>query len=350
MIMKIGKKHIGKGYPVYVIAEVSANHNGDYQRAVDIIKAAADSGADAVKLQTYTADTLTLNCGNEYFKIGKGTVWEGQTLYKLYRNASTPWEWQPKLKKEAEKLGLECFSSPFDKSAVDFLNKMDVPAYKIASFELVDIPLIKYTASQMKPIILSTGMANEDEIQDAVDAVYSTGNKELALLKCTSSYPADPANMNLRTIPDLVEKFGFISGLSDHSLANEVVIAAVALGASIIEKHLTLSRADGGHDAGFSTEPAEFAKMVDSIRLTEQALGEVNYQITAQEEASRVFRRSIFTVKDIKAGNTFTFENIKSIRPGYGLAPKHLEDIIGETAAGDIEKGTPLSWDMVNKK
>lgn len=347
-IMKIGKRNIGDEHPVYIIAEISANHNGSYVKAVEIIKAAADAGADAVKLQTYTADTITIDCDNDYFRIGQGTVWEGKKLYELYQEAYTPWEWQPKLKLEAEKLGIDCFSSPFDKSAVDFLEKMDVPAYKIASFELVDIPLIKYTASKMKPMIISTGMAEEEEIREAVDSVYSTGNRNLALLKCTSSYPADPEGMNLRTIPDMKERFGIVPGISDHSLSHDVAVASVALGAKIIEKHITVSRKEGGPDAGFSLEPAEFAKMVESVRLTEKALGNVSYQITEQEQASRIFRRSLFAVKDIKAGEVFTTENVRSIRPGNGLAPKYYEKIIGQKAKYDIKKGNPLNKDSIN--
>lgn len=345
--MKIGNKQIGEGHPVYIIAELSANHNGSYEKAVDIIHAAAEAGADAIKLQTYTADTITLDSDREYFKIGKGTVWEGKKLYDLYQEAFTPWEWQPKLKAEAQKAGLDCFSSPFDKTAVNFLEAMNVPAYKIASFELVDIPLIKYTASKMKPMIISTGMANEDEIKDAVDAVYSTGNKDLALLKCTSSYPAKPEGMNLRTIPDIAEKFGVIAGLSDHSLSNDVAIAAVSLGARIIEKHITISRNHGGPDAGFSMEPAEFAEMVAAVRMTEKALGKACYKTTEQEEASRVFRRSLFAVADIKSGEKFTSKNVRSIRPGNGLPPKFLDQIRGKNSSCDIEKGSPLNWDMV---
>ena len=345
--MKIGNNEIGEGKPVYIIAELSANHNGSFERAVETLRAAADAGANAIKLQTYTADTLTLDCDNEYFKIGNGTVSEGKTLYELYSEAYTPWEWQPKLKKEAEKLGLDCFSSPFDTTAVDFLEKMDVPAYKIASFELVDIPLIKYTASKMKPIIISTGMTTEDEIKDAVDAVYSTGNRDLALLKCTSAYPALPEDMNLRTIPDMAKKFGVTVGLSDHTLTNDVSIASVALGATIIEKHITLSRAEGGHDAGFSLEPAEFAKMVESIRTVEKALGKINYQTTEKEKALRKLRRSLFAVKDIKKGEAFTSVNIRSIRPGAGLDPKYYEEILGKESVCNMKKGTPLELDLV---
>jgi pseudaminic acid synthase len=345
--MKIGNRNIGNGEPVYIIAELSANHNGSYDKALDIVKAAADSGADAIKLQTYTADTLTLDCDNDCFKIKKGTVWEGKTLYELYKEAYTPWEWQPKLKKEAEKLGLDCFSSPFDKSSVDFLEKINVPAYKIASFELVDIPLIKYTASKMKPMIISTGMASIEEIQEAVDAVYSTGNNELALLKCSSSYPADPKEMNLKTIPDLAERFNVIAGLSDHTLTTDIAVASVALSAVLIEKHITLSRKEGGHDAGFSLEPHEFKEMVKSVRVVEKALGKVNYQGTKKEEASRAFRRSLFAVQDIKAGEKLTSSNISSIRPGNGLSPKFYNKILGKESLLEITKGTPLSWVII---
>jgi pseudaminic acid synthase len=347
--MKIRERHIGKDYPVYIIAELSANHNGSYDRAVEILKAAANAGADAVKMQTYTADTITLDCDNEYFKLGKGTVWEGRKLHELYTEAYTPWEWQPELKKEAEKLGMDCFSSPFDNSAVDFLEKMDVPAYKIASFELVDLPLIKYTASKMKPMIISTGMATEDEVRDAVDAVLSTGNRNLALLKCTSAYPADPKDMNLKTIPDIAERFNVIAGLSDHTLSNDVVVASVALGAKIIEKHITLSRDAAGPDAAFSMEPAEFAKMVKSVRMTEKALGKVSYKFTEKEEASRVFRRSLFAVQDIKSGEKFTAKNVRSIRPGNGLPPKYYDKIIAKESVCEIKKGTPLNWNLIKK-
>lgn len=345
--ININGRKVGGNNPAYIIAELSANHNGSFNKAVEIIEAAADAGADAVKLQTYTADTLTLDCNNEYFKIGKGTVWEGKTLYELYGEAYTPWEWQPELKKEAEKLGLECFSSPFDNTAVDFLEKMGAPAYKIASFELVDIPLIKYTASKGKPIIISTGMATKEEIQEAVDAVKNTGNNELALLKCTSAYPAIPEEMNLKTIPDIAEEFGVISGISDHTLSFEVPIVSVSLGASIIEKHITLSREEGGHDAGFSLEPQEFKQMVNSVRIVEKALGKVNYGLTDKEKATRVFRRSLFTVKDIKAGEELTSENISSIRPGNGLSPKYYDKILGKKALCDIKRGTPLKLDLI---
>lgn len=345
--MKIGNRQIGNSAPVYIIAELSANHNGNFDRAIDIVKAAADSGADAIKLQTYTADTLTLNSDKDYFKLGKGTLWEGRVLYDLYKEAYTPWEWQPKLKEEAERLGMDCFSTPFDDTAVDFLEEMDVLAYKIASFELVDIPLIKYTASKMKPMIISTGMATVEEIQDAVDAVFSTGNRSLALLKCTSSYPANPDGMNLKTISDMSKRFGVVAGLSDHSLSNDIAVASVALGAKIIEKHITLSRGDAGTDAGFSMEPAEFAKMVKSVRMTEKALGAVSYQITDQEQASRCFRRSLFAVENIKAGDKITRTNIRSIRPSDGLKPKYLEEILGKKLKIDIMKGTPLELDFI---
>jgi pseudaminic acid synthase len=345
--MRINERKIGGDEPVYIIAELSANHNGSFHRAMDIVRAAADAGADAVKLQTYTADTLTLNCDNEYFRIGPGTVWEGKTLYELYSEAHTPWEWQPELKKEAERLGMDCFSSPFDSTSVDFLETMDVPAYKIASFELVDIPLIKYAAAKGKPIIMSIGMASEEEVREAVEAVRSVGNEEIALLKCVSAYPAAPEDMHLKTVPDLIERFGVVPGLSDHTLTNEVAVAATALGAKVIEKHLTLSRADGGFDALFSLEPEEFKQMVESIRLVEDAIGKVRYG-TVKESACRPFRRSLFAVEDIAEGEAFTSTNIRSIRPGHGLSPKFQDEILSKTAKFAIKRGTPLTFELVS--
>jgi len=335
---------MGNDKTVLVVAELSANHNQSFDQAVQLIKAAKEAGADAIKLQTYTPDTMTIDCDNEYFRIGKGTIWEGKTLYELYKEAYTPWEWQPELRKIANDLGMELFSTPFDKTAVDFLEKMDVPCYKIASFELVDIPLIQYVAQTGKPIIMSTGMATLAEIDEAVTAARQAGCKELALLKCTSAYPADPAEMNLRTIPHMAEAFGVPVGLSDHTLGIAVPVAAVALGACIIEKHFTLSRSVPGPDSAFSLEPHEFKEMVEAIRTTEKALGKVSYEVTEHEKASRIFRRSLFVVKDMKAGEVFTEENIRSIRPGYGLAPKYLNDILGNSATVDIKRGTPLQW------
>lgn len=338
---------IGKYFSCYIVAELSANHNQDFNQAVELIKAAKETGADAVKLQTYTPDTITIDCDNEYFRIGKGTLWEGKTLYELYKEAYTPWEWQPELKKIANDLGMELFSTPFDKTAVDFLEKMDVPCYKIASFELVDVPLIQYVAQTGKPIIISTGMATLGEIEEAVQAAKEAGCKDIALLKCTSAYPAPPEEINLRTIPHMAEAFGCPVGLSDHILGIAVPVAAVALGACIIEKHFTLSREIPGPDSAFSLEPPEFKEMVNAVRIAEKALGKVSYEVTEHEKASRVFRRSLFVVKDMKAGETFTEENIRSIRPGNGLGPKYLKTIIGKKAAQDVQKGSFLTWDLI---
>lgn len=343
----IGKKRIGTQEKVYIIAELSANHNQDYNQAVELIKAAKDAGADAVKLQTYTPDTLTINCDNKYFTIGKGTIWEGKNLYKLYGEAFTPWEWQPKLKKIANKLGLDLFSTPFDSTAVDFLEKMNIPAYKVASFEIIDIPLIRRIAQTGKPIILSTGMASFSEIDEAVQTIRNEGNDQIALLKCTSSYPALPEEMNLRMIPHMAETLHVVVGLSDHTLGIAAPVAAVALGANIIEKHFTLSRSVPGPDSAFSLEPQEFNAMVNAIRQTEKALGRVDYSISKQEKASKVFRRSLFVVKDMKKGDLFSEDTIRSIRPGYGIPPKYIQSIFGKRAKKDIKKGTPIQWNLI---
>ena len=345
--IQINGRKIGFGHPVYVIAEVSANHGHSFEKAVKIIMAAKKAGADAVKMQTYTPDTLTIDCDNRYFKIGKGTIWEGKTLYKLYGEAYTPWDWQPKLKKVAEDAGLDFFSTPFDNTAVDFLEKMKVPAYKVASFELVDLPLIKRIAETRKPIIMSTGMASLKEIGEAVKTAQSSGCTQLALLKCTSAYPASPSEMNLKTIPDMIRIFKSPVGLSDHTLGISVPVAAVSLGASIIEKHITLSRKAPGPDSSFSLEPDEFREMVDAIRTAEAALGKINYEISSKEKASRIFRRSIFAVNYVKKGEKFTSGNIRSIRPGHGLAPKYYDSVIGKTAKKDIKSGTPISLSMI---
>lgn len=346
--MQIKNFNIKKISSVLIIAELSANHNHDFNQAVELIKAAKEAGADAIKLQTYTPDTITIDCDNEYFRIGKGTIWEGKTLYELYKEAYTPWEWQPELKKIANDLGMELFSTPFDKTAVDFLEKMDVPCYKIASFELVDIPLIQYVAQTGKPIIMSTGMATLGEIEEAVQAAREAGCKELALLKCTSAYPAPPEEINLRTIPHMAEAFSVPVGLSDHTLGIAVPVAAIAVGACIIEKHFTLSRSIPGPDSAFSLEPHEFKEMVEAIRVAEKALGKVSYEVTEHEKASRVFRRSLFVVKDMKEGETFTEENVRSIRPGYGLPPRYLQEVLGRRAKTNIKKGTPLSWELIS--
>lgn len=345
--IEINGRFIGPGYPMYIVAEMSANHNQDFEQAVHILQAAKEAGADAVKLQTYTPDTLTIACDNEYFRIGRGTIWEGRNLYDLYGEAYTPWEWQPKLKEIADDLGLDLFSTPFDATAVDFLQEMDVSAYKIASFEIVDLPLIRQVARTGKPIIMSTGMATLAEIDEAVRTAREAGATQIALLKCTSAYPAPPEEMNLRTIPHLSEAFGVPAGLSDHTLGIAVPVVAVTLGACIIEKHFTLSRATSGPDSAFSLEPHEFKEMVEAIRVAEKALGKVRYEVTEREAASRVFRRSLFVVRDVKVGEVFTEKNVRSIRPGYGLYPRYLDEVLGRRAARNIERGTPLSWELV---
>lgn len=344
--MRINNRSIGPKYPVYIVAEMSANHNQNFDQAVATIKAAKRAGADAIKLQTYTPDTMTLNCDTKYFKI-KGTIWEGQTLYDLYKQAYTPWEWQPKLKKFAEEIKLDFFSTPFDETAVDFLEEMQVPAYKIASFESVDLPLIRKVAKTHKPIILSTGMASLAEIDEAVQTIKQAGGTKLILLKCTSAYPAPPEEMNLRTIPHLSKAFGVPTGLSDHSMSLAVPVAAVTLGACVIEKHFTLSRNELSPDRSFSLEPSEFKEMVNAVRTAEKAIGEVYYSLTKSEKKSRIFRRSLFAVKYIKAGEKIVSSSIRSIRPGHGLHTRHLNEIIGRRAKKDILPGTPLSWDLV---
>lgn len=345
--MRIAEKDIGRSWPVYIIAELSANHNQEFEQAVKLIHAAKEAGADAVKLQTYTPDTLTIDCDNEYFRIGKGTIWEGRNLYQLYQEAYTPWDWQPKLKTVANDLGMTLFSTPFDFTAVDFLEKMDVLAYKIASFELVDLPLIRRVAQNGKPMIMSTGMATLAEIDEALQAAREASATQIALLKCTSAYPAPPEEMNLRTIPHMAEAFGCPVGLSDHTLGIAVPVAAVALGACIIEKHFTLSRSVPGPDSAFSLEPHEFKAMVEAVRTAEKALGRASYEVTEREKASRIFRRSLFVVKDIRAGEEFTPQNVRSIRPGSGLEPKYLDLVMGKKATRDAQKGTPLSCDLV---
>ncbi|MDD4286971.1 MAG: pseudaminic acid synthase [Candidatus Peribacteraceae bacterium] len=342
-------RNIGPGHPVYIIAELSANHGQSFERACETIRAMKEAGADAVKLQTYTPDTMTIQCDREEFRIGKGSPWEGKTLYELYGEAYTPWEWQPKLKAMAEDLGLACFSTPFDATAVEFLEKMDVPAYKIASFELTDLPLIERVARTGKPLILSTGMASAEEIQEAADCARNADNDQIILLKCTSAYPAAAEEMNLRTIPDMYERFGVPVGLSDHSLELAVPVAAVALGACVIEKHFCLSRKEKGPDTAFSLEPEEFRAMVTAVRRAQTALGSVQFAPTEKEQASRVFRRSLFTVRDIAKGETFTAENVRCIRPGYGLPPKEIKNVLGRKARTAISRGTPLSWENVFK-
>ena len=344
----IGNFKLGEDERTFIIAEMSANHLQDYDRAVEIIKKAAWAGADAIKLQTYTPDTITIDCDNEYFQIKQGTIWDGTTLHKLYQTAYTPWEWQHKLKKLAEDEGLIFFSSPFDITAVDFLEEMNVPAYKIASFEINDIPFIEYIASKGKPIIISTGIARMGDIQNALDACKRMGNENVALLKCTSSYPAPVEEANLKTIPNMKETFNVIAGLSDHTMGHAVSVGGVAIGAKIIEKHLTLRRSDGGADSKFSMEPEEFKEMVDNIRIVEKALGKVTYDLSQKQTNSREHSRSLFIVQDMKQGEIFTEKNVKSIRPGFGLETKYIKDILGKTAKIDIKKGTPMSWNLLD--
>jgi pseudaminic acid synthase len=348
--IEIGRRRVGAGEPVYCIAEVSANHNQNFETAVRIVQAAKDAGADAVKLQTYTPDTITIQSNRECFQVGGGTIWDGRSLYDLYKEAYTPWEWQPKLKKIADDLGMQCFSSAFDASAVDFLESMNVPAHKVASFELVDLPLIQKMASTAKPLIMSTGMATIEEIEEAVTTARRAGATQIALLKCTSAYPAPADEMNLRTIPELGRRFDVPVGLSDHTMGIAVPVAAVSLGACIIEKHLTLSRTAGGPDSAFSLEPEEFKAMVGGVRTAEKALGSVHFGVSDREGRSRVFRRSLFVVRDLKKGEKFSSENVRSIRPGDGLHTRHLAEVLGKTAALDIAQGTPLSWDLVSQK
>lgn len=329
--------------PVYIIAEISANHNGSFERALETVRAIKDAGADAVKIQTYTPDTITLNCDAPPFRI-QGTLWEGRNLYELYAQAMMPWEWHAPLQAEAHKLGLDFFSTAFDPTAVDFLEELNVPLHKIASFELVDLPLIEKMARTGKPLIMSTGMATLGEIEDAVNAARAAGCTQLALLWCNSGYPAAPAEMNLRVIPHLSETFGVPVGLSDHTLGTTAATGAVAVGARIIEKHFTLSRADGGPDAAFSLEPDEFAQMVAQVREVEAMLGCVEYGPREREKASLAFRRSLFVVEDVKAGETLTQKNVRSIRPAGGLAPKFWRE--GKTARRALKRGEPLKWTM----
>ena len=343
----IGDFQLSEEGKTFIIAEMSANHMQDYNRAVEIIKKAAWAGADAIKLQTYTPDTITLDCDNEYFQIKQGTIWDGTTLHKLYETAYTPWEWHEKLKEEAEKEGLVFFSSPFDFTAVDYLEKINVPAYKIASFEINDIPFIEYIASKGKPIIMSTGIARIGDIQEALDACRRMGNEKVALLKCTSSYPAPVEEANLKTIPNMKETFDVITGLSDHTMGHAVSVGGVALGAKIIEKHMILRRSDGGADSKFSMEPEEFKEMVDNIRIVEKAVGKVSYDLSQKQINSREHSRSLFVVDNVKKGEVFTEKNIKSIRPGFGLETKYIKDIIGKTARMDIKKGTPMEWCLI---
>jgi len=341
----IAGRTIGQDAPPYIIAELSGNHNGDLGRAFQLMEAAKNAGADAIKIQTYTADTLTIDCDKLDFKI-TGGAWDGRTLYDLYQEAHTPWQWHPALFAKAKELGITMFSTPFDYTSIDFLENLDVPAYKIASFENIDLPLIARIAQTRKPIIMSTGMANDTEIGEAVAAARDAGCQDLCLLHCVSGYPAAPEQSNLKTLVDIQKRFGVISGLSDHTLTNATSVAAVALGASVIEKHVTLARADGGPDAGFSLEPHELAKLVQDCKTAHAALGAVTYEQAACEKPNMVFRRSLYAVKNIGVGETFTNDNVRSIRPGYGLPPKHLPDVLGKRATCNISRGTPLRMEF----
>lgn len=346
--VKIGNRYIGDGCPVYMIAEMSANHAGSIERAREIIHAAKESGADCIKVQTYTPDTLTIDCDNEYFQVQNGT-WNGENLYRLYGKGYMPWEWQGALKEEADRVGIDFLSTPFDTTSVDFLEGLGLEFYKIASFEMIDLPLIEYVASKGKPVIMSTGMATLEEIREAVETVYRTGNRQLILLRCSSVYPADPAWMNLRTIRDMRERFQIPIGLSDHSMGALSAVTSVALGAAVIEKHFCISREIENPDASFSMTPEEYKTMVREVRAAESALGEVSYGVSSQEESSMVFRRSIFAVKDIPAGEVLTEENTRIIRPGYGLKPKYYRDILGMHTDRELKRGTPVSFEALEK-
>lgn len=347
---KIGSFNLGQTCNTFIVAELSANHNGHLKTAIETIKAAGRAGADAIKLQTYTADTITLDCRTEDFKLKQGTIWDGKYLYDLYKEAYTPWEWHPELFRVAKEEGLLCFSSPFDKAAVDLLESLDTPAFKIASFEITDIPLIEYAASKGQPMIISTGIAELEDIELAIDACKRMGNNQIILLKCTSSYPAPLEEANLVMIPEMTARFGVLTGLSDHTLGIAAPVAAVTLGACLIEKHFILDSSIGGPDASFSLNENEFAEMVKAVRVAEKAVGVVNYNLTEIQKKSKEFCRSLYVVKDIKAGEVITEENVRSIRPGYGMHPKHFREVLGQIASLNLQKGTPLKWVMLVKQ
>ncbi|MDO8562004.1 MAG: pseudaminic acid synthase [bacterium] len=346
-MIKIGARKIGTGHPVFIVAEISGNHNGDIKRALKIIDAASDAGVDAVKLQTYTPDTMTIDSDRPEFIVQSNPAWKGKTLYQLYGEASTPWEWHKELFAHAKKRGLICFSSPFDATAVDFLETLKSPIYKVASFEVVDIPLLEKIGKTRKPVIMSRGMASVEEIKLAIKTLKKFGTPEIILLQCVSAYPARPEDMNLSMIPDLRKRFKILAGLSDHSLSHDVAVASVALGACVIEKHITLARADGGPDAAFSLEPKEFAELVKSVRLVERAIGTPSYKRSEGEKENIVFRKSLYVVKDMKKGERFTQENVRSIRPGNGLLPKFYREVLGKVAARDIQRATPMSRSLL---
>jgi pseudaminic acid synthase len=345
--MKIDSFTINNDSPVFIIAELSANHNGSLDVAIETIKAAKRAGANCIKLQTYTADTITIDSDKEDFLI-KGTIWEGKRLYELYQEAYTPWEWHEELFKVAEEEGLICFSSPFDPTAVELLEKLNAPAYKIASFEITDIPLIELVASKGKPVIISTGIAGQEDIELALDACKRMGNNDIALLKCTSSYPAPIDEANMVMVKDLAERYGVISGLSDHTIGNTVPVVATCFGAKIIEKHFILDKSIGGPDASFSMDEQEFTEMVKAVREAESAIGKVDYTLTEKQKKGREFSRSLYVVEDIKAGEVITEKNVRSIRPGHGMHPKYLEKILGKKASENLSKGTALSFDLIN--
>lgn len=345
--IKINGHEIGPNCPPYIIAELSANHNGDINRAFKIMEEAKRAGADAIKLQTYRADTITIDCDTEDFQI-HGGLWDGQTLFNLYKGAQMPWEWHKPLFEKAKELGITIFSSPFDFTAVDLLEELGAPAYKIASFEAIDIPLINYVAKTGKPMIISTGMADEQEIQEAIDAARKGGCKELVVLHCVSGYPAPAEDYNLATIPNMAQRFGVITGLSDHTIDNTTAIASVVLGASVIEKHVTLNRDGGGPDDSFSLEPDELTALCRDSKTAWQALGRVNYERKESEKGNLKFRRSLYIVKDVKKGEKLTSENVKSIRPGFGLPPKYYFDVLGKTGNQDLKVGTALQFDMLD--
>tara|TARA_B110001452_G_scaffold267073_1_gene275632 strand:+ start:121 stop:1140 length:1020 start_codon:yes stop_codon:yes gene_type:complete len=332
----------------FIIAELSANHGGKLEIALETVRAAKRAGADAIKIQTYTADTITLNSNKDCFKINQGTYWDGQFLYDLYKTASLPWKWHAEIFKVAKEEGLVCFSSPFDFTAIDFLEELETPIYKIASFEITDIPLIEYAASKGKPMIISTGIAEIKDIELAIETCKKAGNNDITILKCTSAYPADPIDANLLTIPDIKSRFGVKAGLSDHTMGIEGPVVAVALGATVIEKHFILDKSIGGPDAHFSLDEKEFTEMVKAVRTAEKMIGKADYKMTEKKKKSRQFSRSLFIVKDVKSGEVITKENVRSIRPGFGLHPKYLSEIVGKKFSRDIDKGTPLSLNDIN--
>jgi len=346
--MKIGSFEVNNESPCFIIAELSANHNGSLETALETIRAAKRAGADAIKLQTYTADTLTIDCNKPDFIIKSGSIWDGKTYYDLYKEAFTPWEWHETLFDSAKEEGLICFSSPFDPTAVDLLEDLDTPAYKIASFEITDIPLIEYVASKGKPVIISTGIATDEDIQLAIDACRRKGNDQVALLKCTSSYPAPIDESNMVMVKDMSERFGVITGLSDHTMGSTVPVVSVCFGAKIIEKHFILDRSIGGPDASFSMNEQEFTDMVKAVREAEKAIGKVDYNLTDKQVSGRGFSRSLYVVKDIQAGEVITAEHIRSIRPGYGLHPKYFNKLIGKKIKVDAERGTALKLEMID--